>query len=238
MARDEDDAKTGETAESAAVTPDAAELETDADAEPTTVEQDAVASLTGRAPIDRRSLGIGAAAVVALVLAFLAGAAVGGDDHDDERVAAVRGERMFGGGHGRPRGGDGPRFDMRHHGRSGAKGARRGGGFGGPGSFMGRGGHGGAGVVESVSDDKLTIAPLAGRTKELVVRLGDDTKVTMRGDDGPHDIEEAKVSDIDEGDIVMVLGKPGDGKANDGKADKASAIVDARAVFILRNRSE
>jgi hypothetical protein len=107
--------------------------------------------------------------------------------------------------------------------------------------MMGRGGHGGAGVVESVSDDELTIAPLGGRIEELTVRLDDDTEVKARGDDGARDIEDASVSDIDEGDIVMALGSPDDTDDDDEDADEdaaTTATLDAKVIVILRDGDE
>lgn len=230
----DDDTSTDETVESPKV-----------DAEPASPAVPTATS--GRPPVDRRSLGLGAVAVGALVLAFIAGLAVGGHhDRGGDRMERMRdGRGPFAPGRqgGEERGGGflGGRRGM-HGGKAEGGGMRGGMPGGGPGTKggMGRGGHGGAGVVESASADELTIAPLGGRIEELTVNLDDDTEVKVRGGNGAGDIEDAEVSDIDEGDIVMVLGTPGDVDDDGGDDEDAasSATIDAKAVVILRDGDE
>ncbi len=233
----DDDTSTDETVETRKV-----DAEPATPAEPVAV---ASASTTTRRELDRRSIGYGALAVGALVLAFFAGMVVGNHHDRDGRFERSRGEFAQGGpgGGGRGmferggRGDDMPGGGMQGGMRGGMQGGMPGGGPGEHGG-MGRGGHGGAGVVESVSSDELTVAPLGGRIEELTVKLGDDTEVKQRGDDGAGDVEDAKVSDIDEGDIVMVLGAPGDSEADADDEDATSATVDAKVVVILRDGDE
>ncbi len=212
-----------------------------------------------RTAIDRRSLGLGALGAFVLVLAFVAGMLVSGHDDRGDRFERMRdggggmmqggGERgaMHGGGRGGGeqgmRGGAGMQGGQGKRGGQGMHGGRGGGMFGGgagePGGAMGRGGHGGAGVVESASDDELTVAPLGGSIEELTVKLDDDTEVKLRGDDGARDLEDADVSDIDEGDIVMVMGEPDDGDGDGDDDDSATtATIDAKRVVILRSGDE
>lgn len=234
----DDDTSTDETVESPTV--DAAPVTPDpVTAEPVTEQPVARVERTG---VDRRSLGIGAGAVGALVLAFLAGLAIGGHHDRGGRFEQARDGRG-----GFMQRGDGGRGDMRGGGMRGGGmpggemrgGDARGGFGGGPGARDGRGhGGGGAGVVESASDDELTISPLGGRIEELTVNLDDDTEVTQRGDDGARDVEDAAVSDIDEGDIVMVLGEPADNEDGDDEDADTTATIDATAVIILRDGDE
>lgn len=170
-----------------------------------------------RTPVDRRSLGLGALAVGALVLAFVLGMAIGGPDHHDrfERAREASGPMMRQGG--------------------GMRGERAM-----PGMRGGGHGRGGAGVVEAVSADKLTVAPLHGPVAELTVQLDDDTEVKVRGADGAQDIEDAAVSDIDEGDIVMVMGSRDESDENDNSDDEAddeddAQTLDADVIVILRD---
>ena len=103
------------------------------------------------------------------------------------------------------------------------------GGRGGEGTM---GGHGGAGVVTDISDDELTIEPLGGRVEELVATIDDDTEFQVRGDSGPRDLEDASIDDIEEGDIVMVLG------TQDDSGDSDSVTVTARTIVLLRSGDE
>ncbi|MCW2927012.1 MAG: hypothetical protein JWM86_980 [Thermoleophilia bacterium] len=211
------------------------------DANDETTEVDAVettdpAGDPRRSRVDGRTLGLIAAGVVALVLAFAAGSAVGGDDGDRHG----RGElRRDGGGPGfagdERRGGGGMRGER--GGQGGPRGMAGGGMRGGHGGGM-RGGHGGGmGVVTGIEGDELTIEPLGGPVEEVTAALDDDTEIKRRGDDGAGDIEDAERSDLDEGDIVAIRGDRDDDEDADGAegADDAAATVDADTVVILRD---
>ena len=245
----DDDTSTDETTESPKVdaepvTP--APVAPDAATEPAPAAPAVPTTPAGRPPVDRRSLGLGALAVGARVLAFLLGVAAGGHHGEGGRSEKRDGRGPFApggggeieGGRGFHGGGPGMQGGMQGGMRGDMRGGMPGGGSGERG-FMGRGGHGGgAGVVESASDDELTVAPLGGRIEELTVKLDDDTEVKVRGDDGADDLEDAEASDIDEGDIVMVLGAPGDVEDGDDEDAATTATIDAKAVVILRNGDE
>jgi hypothetical protein len=179
-----------------------------------------------RRSFDRRSAGITAGALLALVLAFLAGLAIGDHGHHgrggDERFSQVR-ERGGMGFHGRggPAGmpGGGPGMDGGPRGRGGP--------FGGRGGGRGHGG-GVMGVVTQASSTELTVDPLRGgdddASNDVTVKLGADTKVYSMGANGR---EDAKASDIAKGAMVGV-------RSGDAGSSSSSGSITASAVMILR----
>jgi hypothetical protein len=171
---------------------------------------------------DRRSAGITVGALLALLLAFLVGLAIGhhhgrdgwGDGHFQQM-------RAQGGGMPFQQRGRGHAGNMRG-GAPGMDRGERGGESGGPGRQGGV-----MGVVTKASSTELTVDPLrggGGDTSSVTVTLGSDTKVYRQGSDGR---EDAKVSDIDTGAIVGV-------RASGGASDGDSSSIAADEVMILR----
>lgn len=204
-----------------------------------------------RRSFDRRSALLAVGGVVALLAVLGIGIGIGrkhdGDDGGRFERAGDRGGMPFAGGRGMRGGGPGAHMGGgpgggpggdREFGNGGE--GRFGGGPGGPG---GRGGGmrgGGMGVVTKASSSSITIEPLAGPDQTVTVKLGDGVDVYRRGPDGPGDIEQAKVSDIDAGDIVAVRPDRADSEDADDAGDAEEAedenrTIDAGDIIILRD---
>lgn len=174
---------------------------------------------SGRSRLDPRRLDrptalVVAGSLLALLLAFGAGVAVGhGDRHDggrdERRPAWGRGPAGSYGGPGR----GGMRRD--EPGMRGMPGMRGGDVLGAPGrpgpnAVRGaRGERGLIGEVTSAAADELELDPIRGGDA-VTVRLGDDTDVRRANDDDPRQREHAEPGDIADGDIVMVRLAPVD----------------------------
>jgi hypothetical protein len=196
------------------------------------------AAASAPAARDHRGMLVGAGVALVIVLAFVAGLAIGTGHDDDRREERLAAMYAAGGGPGEQQGrrGGGPGgMQGREGGGPGGTYGREGGGrgeMGGPGG----GPRGGVmGVVDSASDQELVVESLRGG-EQVTVTIDDDTRIVRQGDAGPGDIEEADASDIGEGDIVAVHAQR-DGDA-ESDADDEDRQVAADAVMILRAGSE
>jgi hypothetical protein len=90
------------------------------------------------------------------------------------------------------------------------------------------------GVVTGVTKNSLTFDRIRGGNGSVTVSIDDDTKVVRHGDAGPRDAKPAKLDDIDEGDIVAVMGARDGSKSGDDDADQVTASM----IMLLRAADE
>jgi hypothetical protein len=204
--------------------------------ESTPAEHDSTPPTSPQRP-KARTLGIVGGGIAAAAVLLAAGVAIGDNNEPDSYLgmrsgygqqAFPNGERSSGGPHGGGMGeGRGPGM------RGGGMGEGDGPGMRGGGRQKGMRG-GGMAVVTKVDDSTLTVTMLRSGTSTTVM-VNDDTTYTTRGDNGENDIEDAQLSDIREGSIIMVRPTSDDAQdteESDDEREEPSELT-AKGIFLL-----